>query len=154
MKTQGGFLMSQIRLVGGRLYERILDDVGVSQFNGAQGKILYVLWEFGDLPIVEISKRTGLAKTSLTSMLERMERSGLVMRTADGEDRRRLLVSLTDRARALKSDYDAVSDRTNEAYYKGFTEAEVAEFESYLRRILKNLTEASEELEKPRGKEE
>lgn len=154
MKTQGGFLMSQIRLVSGRLSDRILADAGVSEFNGAQGKILYVLWEFGDQPIVEISKRTGLAKTSLTSMLERMEQAGLITRTADAEDRRRLLVSLTERARALKGAYDLVSDRISEVYYDGFTEAEVTEYEAYLRRILKNLTEASEKLEKSRREEE
>lgn len=154
MKTQGGFLMSQIKLVSGRLFERILINAGVSEFNGAQGKILYALWEFGDQPIVEISKRTGLAKTSLTSMLERMEQAGLITRNVDDNDRRRTLISLTDRSRALKGAYDRVSERANEVYYEGFTEEEVAEFEAYLRRILKNLTEVSEKLEKSRGKEE
>lgn len=154
MKTQGGFLMSQIKLVSGRLFERILVNAGVSEFNGAQGKILYTLWEFGDMPIVEISKRTGLAKTSLTSMLERMEQAGLITRTVDSDDRRRLVVSLTERARALKGAYDRVSERANEVYYEGFTDAEITEFEGYLRRVLKNLTEVSEKLEKSRGKEE
>ncbi len=154
MKTQGGFLMSRIKLISGRLFERTLAESGVNEFNGAQGKILYVLWEFGDQSIVEISKRTGLAKTSLTSMLERMEQAGLITRTADAEDRRRLLISLTERARELKDEYDRVSDRASEVYYEGFSEAEVAEFEDYLRRILKNLTEASEKLEKSRRKEE
>lgn len=154
MRTQGGFLMSQIRLVSGRLFERILINAGVSEFNGAQGKILYTLWEFGDLSIVEISKRTGLAKTSLTSMLERMERSGLITRTEDSEDHRRTVVSLTERAQALKGAYDRVSQRANEVYYEGFTEAEITEFESYLRRVLKNLTDVSEKLEKSRKKGE
>ncbi len=73
MKTQGGFLMTQIKQVGSRVFEQMLREYGVSAFNGAQGKILYVLWEYGELPITGIAKYTSLAKTTLTSMLERME---------------------------------------------------------------------------------
>ena len=41
--------------------------------NGAQGRILYVLWEHETLPISEIGKLISLAKATLTSMLDRME---------------------------------------------------------------------------------
>ena len=80
MDTRTGFLISQIKSVSGRLFERILQDCGVEEFNGAQGRILYVLWQADGVPIVELSQKTGLAKNTLTSMLGRMEESGLILR--------------------------------------------------------------------------
>ena len=141
MKTQGGFLMSQIKQIGGRVFEQMLRDYGISEFNGAQGKILYVLWEFHELPITRISKLTSLAKTTLTSMIDRMEEKRLVRRRHNPDNRREVLVSITTEAQRLKEDYEAVSAQINEAYYRGFTEQEIAMHEQYLLRILKNLEE-------------
>ncbi len=70
-ETQGGFLISQVKQVSGRIFEKLLANAGVEEFNGAQGRILYVLWQEDGIPIVELSRKTGLAKTTLTSMLDR-----------------------------------------------------------------------------------
>lgn len=102
MDTRTGFLISQIKSVSGRLFERILQDCGVEEFNGAQGRILYVLWQADRVPIVELSQKTGLAKNTLTSMLGRMEESGLILREQSEEDRRQTIISLTDKARELE----------------------------------------------------
>ena len=141
MKTQAGFLISQIKLIGGRVFEKILAKENISDFNGAQGKILYVLWERDKISIIELSKAVGLANTTLTSMLDRMEEAGLIKRFPDPEDRRKNLIALTDKARGLREKYEQVSQEMNEVYYKGFSEGEIAEFEMYLQRVLKNVKE-------------
>lgn len=76
-KTSGGFLISQIKQLQGRVFEKMLKESGVDAFNGAQGRILYVLWEHERLTISEIGRLTSLANT-LTSMLDRMEEGGLL----------------------------------------------------------------------------
>lgn len=139
METKGGFLISRIKQVGGRLFDRMLAEADVDAFNGAQGRILYVLWQGDGLTISQLSAQTSLANTTLTSMLDRMERSGLIQREPSPSDRRALLIRLTDKARALREDYDRISQRMNEMYYLGFTEAEIRQFESYLQRVLDNL---------------
>lgn len=144
MNTEGGFLISQVKLVGGRAFDRLLTRENVDAFNGAQGKILYVLWQEDRLPIVELSRRVGLANTTLTSMLDRMEAAALVRRLPAPGDRRKTLIALTDRARALEKQYSEISQEMNELYYQGFTEAEVRQFEQYLRRILVNLQTAAD----------
>ena len=80
MKTQGGFLITRIKQVGGRVFERILSEKNIDAFNGSQGRILYILWQKDGVPISELSKRTGLATTTLTSMLDRMEAANLIYR--------------------------------------------------------------------------
>ena len=62
IETRGGFLISQIKQIQGRIFGRLLTEAGVDAFNGAQGHILYVLWQEDNLPIVELSRRTGLAE--------------------------------------------------------------------------------------------
>ena len=139
MKKYGGFLMSQIGRVSGRTWERLLKECGVDAFNGAQGRILYVLWEHENLTISDIARLTSMANTTLTSMLDRMEAEGLVQRVPDKVNRRQIFVTVTEKAKEYREKYDQISDAMNDIFYKGFTEPEIAGFENQLRRILKNL---------------
>ena len=139
MDTKGGFLISRVKRVGSRRFDRLLAESGIDAFNGAQGRILYVLWQQDDVPISTLSAQTGLANTTLTSMLDRMEQAELVRRIPAKNDRRKVHIVLTDKARALQEDYERISQAMNELYYIGFSEDEIRQFEGYLYRILDNL---------------
>ena len=139
METQGGFLISRIKQMGTRIFDRMLAASGIDSFNGAQGRILYVLWQNDAISISSLSAQTSLANTTLTAMLDRMENMGLIVRQPDPKDRRNRLIALTDKARSLQDDYTRISQKMNEIYYDGFTETEIMQFESYLQRILNNL---------------
>jgi len=141
VKTQGGFLITQIKQIGGRIFEKLLVNAGVEEFNGAQGRILYILWQEDGIPIVELSRKTGLAKTSLTSMLERMENANLILRVSDETDKRKICISLTETARKLSDEYNKISQEMNEVYYTGFSDDEIIAFENTLQRVLLNLVE-------------
>ena len=139
MKTYGGFLMSQVRHLSGRVGEKLLKESGVEVFNGAQGRILYVLWEHGSMTITQLGKLTSLAKTTLTSMLDRMEAGGLVRRIPDRENRRQIFIEATEKANEYRVKYDWISDRMSEIFYRGFSEEEITAFEDQLRKIKQNL---------------
>lgn len=145
MKANGGFLVTKVKQLGDRVFQKILSEKDVDAFNGPQGRILYVLWQEDGVPIKTISEKSGLAITSLTTMLERMEKSELISRRQDEADRRKTLLFLTPKARNLKQDYDSVSEQMGEIYYDGFTKKEIVEFESYLERIMNNLEKWSEQ---------
>lgn len=143
-ERQGGFLISKIKQIGGRRFDKILQEKNIDAFNGAQGKILYVLWQGGKMSVTEVSRKSGLAKTTLTAMLARMCEKGLVCMEENPADRRSALVGLTPEAAGLRTEYEAVSRETERIFYKGFTDAEAEQFETYLKRILKNLEEEDE----------
>jgi DNA-binding MarR family transcriptional regulator len=143
-KTNGGFLISKIKQIQDRVFAGVLAQHGIDQFNGAQGRILHVLWNEDDIPISELSKKTGLAKTTLTSMLDRLEASGYLARQNDADDRRRIKIKLTDKAIAIKGQYDTVSQHMSGIFYDGFSEGEIAAFERHLDRILINLKKEEE----------
>ena len=69
MVTNGGFLVTKIKQLGDRIFEKVLAEKGIDAFNGAQGRILYVLWQQDGVPIKTVSDTCGLAITSLTTML-------------------------------------------------------------------------------------
>ena len=141
METNGGFLVTKIKQLGDRIFEKVLTEKGIDAFNGSQGRILYVLWQQDGIPIKVISDRCGLAITSLTTMLERMEKQGLIRRVQDEKDKRKTLLYLTENTKALKNDYAAVSEQMSGIYYQGFTEDEIIQFESFLQRVQENLEE-------------
>ena len=80
MEMNGGFLVTKIKQLGDRIFEKILSEKNIDAFNGAQGRILYVLWQEDGITIRSLSIKCGLAITSLTTMLERMENQGLIRR--------------------------------------------------------------------------
>ncbi len=139
IETKGGFLVSQIKQIQGRIFGRLLVNAGIEEFNGAQGRILYVLWQEDDLPIVELGRRTGLAKTTLTGMLDRMEQQGHIIRESDPADRRQIRIRLTDHARVLEKRYEQVSEEMSILFYRGFSDEEIRKLEAGLEKILENL---------------
>lgn len=104
-----------------------------------------MLWQKDKVPIVEIAAKTGLAKNTLTVMLDRMEENGLVSRKQSAEDRRKILVCLTEKAYALERDYNLVSQQMNDLFFQNLSEKEIEELEKYLDVILKNLQQAEKE---------
>jgi len=139
LKTYGGFYVSRIQKLSSRVFEKLLKEKRLDAFNGAQGRILYVLWEHERLSFSDVGKLTSLAKTTLTSMIDRMEENGLVKRIPDKEDRRQIFVSITEKAKKFRQKYDAISEEMNAIFYRGFSPSEIQQLDKMLERILSNL---------------
>ena len=140
-QSQGGFLVAKIHQLGGRIFARLLKVHGVEEINPAQGRIMFALWRHDNIPINELARHTQLRKSTLTSMLDRLEQAGLLMRVPSKEDRRSIRIVRTKKDMALEKLYVKVSEEMTGLWYKGFTGNEIRRFESDLQRILDNLTE-------------
>ncbi len=139
-QRQAGFLMAKIRQVGGRIFERILKEYNI-EINSAQGRIMFALWQADGISINELAKKTQLKKSTLTSMLDRLETAGYVKRQRSKTDRRKILVKRTAKDKNLETRYVELSQELTRIYYKGFSKAEIDRFENDLARILDNLTD-------------
>jgi DNA-binding MarR family transcriptional regulator len=138
-QRQGGFLVAKIHQLGGRIFARLLRQRGIDQLNPAQGRIMFVLWQEDGIPFTALARRTQLDKSTLTSMVDRLERSGLVQRVPSKEDRRQIILRRTQKDRQLESLYVAVSQEMASIFYKGFAPSRIARLESDLMQILRNL---------------
>jgi len=141
IQREGGFLVAKIHQVSGRIFAEILKKSGIDEINPAQGRILFALWKKDEIPISELARRTQLSKSTLTSMLDRLEQAGYIVRASSKEDRRIILIKRTEKDRSLENKYIRVSNEMTNLFYKGFTPKEIDTFENYLKRILANLTE-------------
>lgn len=140
-QRQGGFLIARIHQLAGRVFTRKLKEYQI-EINPAQGRIMFVLWRTDGISISELARRTSLEKSTLTSMLDRLEKAGHVTRTRSQEDRRKVLIERTEKDRAWQETYVQASQDMTKLFYDGFSESEIDEFEQYLRRVLDNLTAA------------
>ncbi len=139
MDSQGGFFISQIKPISDRIWTKLLQSSGMDAFNGPQGRLLYVLWQEDGISAAQLAQRSGLAPTTLTSMLDRLEAAGLVRREPHATDRRRWNLVLTDKAKELMASSQKISDEMTDIYYRGFSQQERAQFEAFLQRLLRNL---------------
>ena len=148
MKSNSGFLIGRIKQVNTRLLNKFLAQKNITAFNGEQGRILHVLWENDGISNQELSKRSGLAMSSLTTMLERMEEKNLLTRKGCPKDKRKCLLFLTEHANSLKKKYDEISDKMTKLSFEGISEDERLAFEKTLENILHNLEKAEQEFSK------
>ena len=131
--------MAKIRQVGGRIFERMLKEYNV-EINSAQGRIMFALWQADGVSINELAKKTQLKKSTMTSMLDRLETMGYVRRQHSKKDRRKILIKRTNKDKNLENRYVELSGEITKLFYKGFSKAEIDRFEKDLERILDNLT--------------
>ena len=82
-----------------RLFVPFLKKLGVTY---PQYLVLVVLWDRNDLTVGELGTALLMDLGSLSPMLKRMEKKGLVERHRDPNDERRVVVSLSSRGHALR----------------------------------------------------
>ena len=82
------------------LYKPLLDELGLTY---PQYLVMLVLWERDGLMVSELGERLYLDSGTLTPLLKRLEAAGLVARTRDVQDERRVHISLTSAGRKLKA---------------------------------------------------
>ena len=148
MKSNSGFYISRIKQINTRLLNKLLAQKNITAFNGEQGRILHVLWENDGISNQELSKRSGLAMSSLTTMLERMEEKNLLTRKGCPKDKRKCLLFLTEHANSLKKEYDEISDKMTKLSFEEISEDERLAFEKTLENVLHNLEKAEQEFSK------
>jgi DNA-binding MarR family transcriptional regulator len=142
---KGGFLLAKVHQLAGRVFTRFLKERDLDAINPAQGRILFVLWEAGEIPIHELAKRTSLGKSTLSSMLDRLETGGYVQRRMALKDRRTVLVCSTKKDEIFRKAFVAVSKQMTELWYRGLSEADRDHFEKTLKHILANLESAEQD---------
>jgi DNA-binding MarR family transcriptional regulator len=139
-QRQAGFLMAKIRQVAGRIFERMLNKYSI-EINSAQGRIMFALWQQDNISINELAQKTQLKKSTLTSMLDRLEAMGYIKRQRSKKDRRIILIKRTNKDKNLEQKYIDLSQEHATIFYKGFSESQIDSFEMDLKRVLNNLTE-------------
>jgi MarR family transcriptional regulator, organic hydroperoxide resistance regulator len=119
-----------------RLHTPLLEPLGLTF---PQYLVILELLDGAPRTVGELGSRLGMDTGTLTPLLKRLQAAGLVTRTRDVHDERRVLVDLTDASRAIEADVRAVNGQIRAACQ--LSEAEMQK----LRRTLEALAHPTTE---------
>ncbi len=95
-----------------QFYEKELKSFGLTY---SQYLVLLSLWEENPQTLHSIGQKLDLSSNTLTPLLKRLEQSGWVSRQKSDQDKRQLIVSLTQKGKEQKQPiYDAISKCVSE----------------------------------------
>ena len=104
-------LYSAARLMT-QAYTPFLNELGITY---PQYLVLMVLWEKDSQPVNDIAHRLLLETNTVTPLLQRMEKQGIVSRRKGEQDKRQQIVSLTPKGKELEEEaYAQVPSGMNE----------------------------------------
>ena len=93
-------LYTAARLVT-QAYTPMLTELGITY---PQYLVLMVLWEKDNQPVNDIAHRLTLETNTVTPLLQRMEKLGIISRKKGEQDKRQQIVSLTQKGKALEEE--------------------------------------------------
>jgi len=131
-------LINQTSLGINSVVRKALKNAGLTHINPAYIGILLCLWrEYGleeslaklgtvdGMKIIDLGRCAGLEPSSMTGLIDRMERAGLVKREDDIHDRRVCRICLTQEGLSIRSDvikivYNVMQDSLSEVDKKSY----------------------------------
>ena len=102
------FALYSASLAMTKLYKPLLGELGLTY---PQYLAMLVLWEASPRTVGALGEALDLESSTLTPLLKRLESQGLVARTRDPEDERRVIVTLTEAGSALRDRAKAVPEQ-------------------------------------------
>jgi DNA-binding MarR family transcriptional regulator len=133
-----GYLVNLAGRLLGRALDRRLAAHGVSL---GQFPLLLVLWEEEGLTQSEIARRLDIEQPTVANTLKRMERDGLVAAAPDPRHSRRVLITLTERGRALQAPLKKEALQVNRSAAAQLSPQELAGFRATLGRVIAALSD-------------
>lgn len=135
-QLSSGYLVRDAHRAFQRLLERRIAPFGVTR---GQWYFLRVLWNADGLSQRELSARVGMMEPTTVIALRSMERTGLIRRVRSEDDRRKVRVFLTAKAKRLSNELlDLARSITDEAE-QGIAARELGSFRRVITRMTANL---------------
>jgi MarR family transcriptional regulator, organic hydroperoxide resistance regulator len=135
-RLSSGYLVRDAHRAFQRLLERRIAAYGVTR---GQWYFLRVLWTNDGLSQRELSARVGMMEPTTVIALRSMEKSGLIHRVRSGDDRRKVRVLLTAKAKRLRGQLLAVARTITGQAEAGIAARDLASFRRVIARMTANL---------------
>ncbi len=111
-------------------YEQRLSPFGLTP---PQYFVFNALWMGDGISVGELGERVSLDSSTLTGIIDRMERNGYVERRPNPDDRRSVLVFLTAKAQEVGPHILEFADELDTTLREPFSQEEIDTFEGVLR---------------------
>jgi len=135
------YLISRVSLSVTAALKKEFASSGVEQVKPAYLCVLMSLWQEDGLKVIELSKKAGLEPSSMTGLLDRMQRDELVERITDLADRRVLRIHLTKSGRQVRDPVLKAVERVISEIFAGIPQESISQTKDLLRHVLANANE-------------
>ena len=108
-----GFLIAKAHQ---RLYAHFREELEPYAITPPQFALLAFLWKQDGLSQRELSEKSGIDRTTVGGLVDRLAKAGLVRRGVNPEDRRACLVQLSAAGRALREELTPVNLRVRQRF--------------------------------------
>lgn len=127
------FLLGNTNLLKDRLLDQHLAEEDIT---AAQAKALFKMHFFNINRPSDICKSLGVDGGAITRMLDRLEKKELISRTPDPNDRRSLLIAVTDKGREVIDRAMPLAVNAQKELVSALTDDEIQQLKITLRKIL------------------
>ena len=134
IETCINYLLTQAQIKVSQKFQENLSVCGVTP---AQYLMLYYLWREDGLSPTQLAHLSGLDSSTITGLITRLERKGLIARVHNTDDRRSVSVTLTKDGADLKSITDPIISNSNTEVLSSFSEQERTMLEKALVRLVR-----------------
>ncbi|MCB2149337.1 MAG: MarR family transcriptional regulator [Deltaproteobacteria bacterium] len=138
------YLISRVTLQVTSAIKKGLADAGVTSVRPAYIGALLCLWTEDGSKTVELARCARLEPSTMTGLLDRMERDGLIFREPDPHDRRAYRIFLTDAGREVEAPVQEVTQKVLDCVFAGIAEEDLAGTMKVLQQVLGNVEEESQ----------
>ncbi len=138
MEYKMGFLLSRATWAMNNFVNRTLKESGLADISVAYLAVLQALWDEDGLNISDLGDRAHLEKSTMTSLIDRMEGAGLLRREDHPTDRRAYKIRLSARGKALEENLDQVVSRVYKHLTRGILEKDLQKSIEVCRGLIKN----------------
>lgn len=122
-----------------------MNRVGLEGLVPSHGDILSKLFNEGELPKSKIADSIKKDKSTVTTLINKLIQHGYVKSRKNPEDSRSILVSLTDKGLALKSEVTVISKNIFERLFIGISDEEREAFRATLNKMIDNMQSSGNE---------
>jgi DNA-binding MarR family transcriptional regulator len=110
-----------------------------ADLTGPQLTVLKMLEGLGDLSLSDLSERIRAQNSTVTGIIDRMEREGLVLRSRSTEDRRVVRIKLTDKGARIARDIEIEPMEIFRSALESLTPAEMSDLLRILTKIARRV---------------
>lgn len=105
----------------------------------SHGEILLSLYQNDKMMMKDIADKIHRTKSTVTVLVNKLEKSGFVKRENLDTDNRYSYISLTKKGQDFKPIFDKITDNTNEKLYQNILDSEYEVLDKILDRVLENI---------------
>jgi len=135
------YLISRAALVMNSAFKKAFAAAGLGAVRPAYLGVLWCLWNQDGVKTIELARLAGLEPSTMTGLLDRMERDGFVTRQDDPGDRRVQVICLTESGRQIRETTMRMVDQTLSLMFEGVIDEDLEKTNAVLRRVLDNAHE-------------